>query len=122
MRRLFLAASALILVSLAACGRREASTDSPASAVAPPRQPADATAPPPRPVTQASAVIGGGDGEGGAYGMPRAPIPYNELGAYERQRDPQAQQVPSASVQPGQPPGPPRTRTSKPRSADTVFY
>ena len=119
MRRLFLAVSALTLAALAACGRQEPSTDSEASA--PARQPADATARPTRAVTQASAVI---SADAGAYGMPRAPIPYNELGAYERQRG-AGRQDPSASVQPGQagqPPAPSRTQTTKPRSADTVFY
>jgi hypothetical protein len=120
MRTLFLAAWALTVVSLAACSRQEAATDSPAPAAAPARPPADATTPPPRSVTQASAEIGVGDA--GAYGMPRAPVPYNELGAYERQWDQQARQVPPASAQPGQAPAPSESRTSKPRSADTVFY
>lgn len=124
MRRLFLAVSALALLSLAACGRRQASTDSPAADAALSREPAATQAPPPRPITQASVVADGEGAEGGAYGMPRAPVPYNELGAYERQWDQQGRQDP-ASVQPGQPgqpPAPSKTRTAKPRSADTVFY
>jgi hypothetical protein len=116
MRRLFLAASALTLAALAACGRQESSTDSEASA--PARQPADAIARPTRAVTQASAVI---SADSGAYGMPRAPIPYNELEAYERQRDQAGRRDPT-SVQPGQPSAPPQSQTSKPRNADTVFY
>ena len=116
MRKLFLAVSALTLCTLAACGRREASVDSPSVSAAIPQPSADTTAPPHRGVTQASAVS---DGDG-AYGMPRAPIPYNELSAYEQQQQ-QGRQDPS--VQPDQPPAPPRTRmSSKPRSADTVFY
>jgi len=119
MRRLFLAVSALTLLSLAACGRRTESTDSRAVDAAPPRQPADTTAPPRRPVTEASAVSGG---DAGAYGMPRAPVPYNELDAYERRGGQDGRDVQPPPGQPGQPPGPPRTQTTKPRTADTVFY
>ena len=124
MRRLFLAVSALTLLALAGCGRKEASTEGSETGAAPSRQPAEATAPPARQVTQASAVS-----DGGAYGMPRAPIPYNALGAYEQRLD-QAGGAQDPSLQPGQPQpqppappsAPPRTRTTKPRSADTVFY
>ena len=70
-------------------------------------------------MTQASAVI---SANSGAYGMPRAPIPYNELEAYERQRDQAGRRDPNSSVQPGQPSAPPQSQTSKPRNADTVFY
>jgi hypothetical protein len=125
MRTLLLAVSALTLCALAACSRQAPSADSPAAAAAPGRQPQPAvtSARPSRPVTQASAVTSGDGADGGAYGMPRAPIPYNELGVYERAR--QGRQDPTASPQPGQPgqpPAPPKTQTTKPRTADTVFY
>jgi hypothetical protein len=119
MRRLFLAASALTLCTLAACGRHEPPTNNSSISAGSPQPSATASAPPARPLTQASAASNGD----GAYGMPHAPIPYSELDAYERQQ--QGRQDPSMSGQPdqpGQPPAPPRTRTSKPRSADTVFY
>lgn len=121
MRRLFLAASALALCALAGCGRQEASDDRSADVLAPPAPPAATQAPPQRTLTQASAVS---DGDG-AYGMPHAPIPYDKLGAYEQQQDQPGGPDPSTSVQPGQPAPPPPSRSrmsSKPRSADTVFY
>jgi hypothetical protein len=125
MRTLLLAASALALCALAACGRHAPSADSSTTATAPARTPA-ATPGPSRAVTQASAVSSGDGGGDGAYGMPRAPIPYNQLDAYERGRhgrpDPTASLQPGQPGQPGQPPAPPKTQTAKPRNADTVFY
>jgi hypothetical protein len=125
MRTLLLAASALALCALAACGRHAPSADSSTEAAAPARQPSG-TPGPSRAVTQASAVSSADGAEGGAYGMPRAPIPYNQLDAYERGRqgrpEPTGSLQPGQSGQPGQPPGPPKTQTAKPRNADTVFY
>ena len=121
MRRLFLAASALALFALAACGQQEASDDRSADVLAPSPPPAATQAPPQRTLTQASAVSAGD----GAYGMPRAPVPYDQLGAYEQQQDQPGGADPSTSVEPGQPSPPPPSKSrmsSKPRSADTVFY
>jgi hypothetical protein len=123
MRKLLLAATALTLCALVGCGRRPASTDSSATATAPAQEPAAGPASARRSVTQASAVSG--EADGGAYGMPRAPIPYDQLGAYEQQQAQVGAVAAASSLPPGQAepqPAQPATQATKPRNADTVFY
>jgi hypothetical protein len=81
MRKMLFAAAALAgLSALAACGDRGSSVSSDAPAAAAPA-PASTPTPEPKPTTEAAAVSGEG-----AYGMPRGPVPYDQLTAYEQQQ------------------------------------
>jgi hypothetical protein len=82
MSKTLLAGSALALfMALAACSRQPAADDAPAAPrQATPAQPA--SAPVTKPATEQAALTG----DGGAYGMPRAPIPYDQLDSYEHRQ------------------------------------
>jgi hypothetical protein len=85
MRRTLVLGVSLTLLALAGCKGKDAASSSAAAASG---FSADAVAQAPqyppmegRPTTEAWTVSGGQ----GAYGMPRAPMPYDQLGAFERQ-------------------------------------
>jgi hypothetical protein len=84
MSKALLAGSALaILLALAACSRRPQTGDeaSPAPTPAPVQR---APAPISKPTTETASFSSSDEG---AYGMPRAPIPYDQLSRYERQQE-----------------------------------
>jgi hypothetical protein len=112
MRKAFLAASALAaLTALAGCGDRGGSSAGSGAPVAVEAAPPATPTPEPRPATEASAV------SGGAYGMPRSPVPYDQLTAYEQQQA----QANGRRAEPG--PYPEQQPTAKTRrDADAVFY
>lgn len=124
------------LAALAAC-QPQANTDPPVAAQPLPApdaaQPASSQAMEARPTTEASAFTGGE----GAYGMPRAPIPYDQLSRYEQQQQALGGNPNNGvahgpnGVAPGQP-GAPRPRAYREggkeqdaktrRENDSVFY
>jgi hypothetical protein len=78
MRILLITASALALTALGGCSN----PNPPASATAyAPPPPVPTPLPEPRPSSEPQAV----EAKAGAYGMPPAPIPYDQLTAYDQQ-------------------------------------
>ena len=92
MRKAACGASLLIFVSaLCACSRRQEASEAPKS---PPKAVQPQPAPEPRPAVEAAAATAP---DAGAYGMPRAPIPYDQLPRYEQR---QAMADPDAAPRP----------------------
>lgn len=129
MRKSLLAAGLLMgAVALAGCQPSQppqsAQAPQPPPPAPPPAQPMEA-----KPTTEAGAFKGGE----GAYGMPAAPIPYEQLAGYEQRQ--QMLTPPPADGQPGTraaPAGPAKPRAYREsakeqdpktrRESDSVFY
>lgn len=113
MRKLFWTASALALLALAACGDKGASTGPTAagSGAPPPPAASDTPAPEPRPQTETASV------HSGAYGMPAAPVPYDQMTAYEQQAA-----ASGAAARPNGPGAPVEAPQPTKTKSDNVFY
>jgi hypothetical protein len=130
MSKALLAGSAMVLfLTLAGCSQKPQVDDS-ASAPAPPAPVRPQPASEAKPTTETAAFSGG---DGGAYGMPRAPIPYDQLSRYERQQEalgggqpPEAQppEGPAGAQARPQPYREPAKRLNPKtrRESDAVFY
>jgi hypothetical protein len=124
MRRALLAGSVLTLVlALGACTRQQTADDDDVQAAPQPAAAPASPAPEAKPTTEASAFTGGA----GAYGMPHAPVPYDQLSRYEQQQaamEPGMDQDPAAAAarprasREGAREQDPKTR----RESDAVFY
>lgn len=109
-KALLVMAATAALSALAACNNTDGSgSQAPQAAAAPPPQP-QTKMPEPKPATESSAV-----GEG-AYSMPHAPVPYDQLTAYEAEQG----HLQSGRSAPGlyEEQQPAKNR----RAADSVFY
>jgi hypothetical protein len=108
-KALLVMAATAALSMLAACNSNNSSSSSAPQAAAPPPPP-QTKMPEPKPATESSAV-----GEG-AYGMPHAPVPYDQLTAYEAEQG----HLQSGRAAPG--PYEEQQPAKNRRQADSVFY